>query len=233
MASNAVRYELVDTVAVLTLDDGKVNALSHDVVNALHEGLTRAEREAAAVLLIGRPGRLSAGFELGEMKRSDEAAQKMVGAGAELMLRVFTFPRPVVAACTGHALAAGAIMLLAADLRVGAAGNFKIGLNEVSIHITLPVFVMEMARARLSKRYFTRATTQAEVFDPEGAKDAGYLDATVAPEKLYDVALEHARRLAVLPSPAFGGTKENERGATVRFIRETLAADLAKLTSPK
>lgn len=233
MPSNSVRYELVDTVAVLTLDDGKVNALSHAVIDALHDALTRAEREAAAVLLVGRPGRLSAGFDLAEMQRSDAAAQQMVGAGAELMLRLFTFPRPVVVGCTGHALAAGAIMLLAADLRVGATGNFKIGLNEVSIHITLPIFVMEMARARLSKRYFTRATTQAEIFDPAGAKDAGYLDATVAPEQLYDAALEHARRLAALPSPAFGSTKENERGATVRFIRETLAVDLTKLTSPK
>jgi len=233
MASNAVRYELVDTVAVVTLDDGKVNALSHEVINALHEALTRAEREAASVLLVGRPGRLSAGFDLSEMQRSDAAAQTLVGAGAELTLRLFTFPRPVVVACSGHALAAGAILLLAGDLRIGATGNFKIGLNEVSIHITLPVFVMEMARARLSKRYFTRATTQAEIFDPAGAKDAGYLDATVAPEQLYDEALAHARRLAALPHPTFGKTKDNERGATERSIRETLAADLAKLTSPK
>lgn len=233
MAANAVKYELVDTVAVMTLDDGKVNALSHGAIDALHEALTRAEHEAAAVLFGGRPGRLSAGFDLGEMQRSDGAAQQLVRAGAELSLRLFAFPRPVVIACSGHALAAGAILLLAGDIRVGVTGNFKIGLNEVSINITLPIFAMELARARLSKRYFTRATTQAEIFDPAGAKDAGYLDATVAPDELYAASLAHARRLAALPHPTFASTKENERGATVRFIRETLAADMLKLTSPK
>lgn len=233
MASNSVRYELVDTVAVLTLDDGKVNAISHEVIRALQECLDRAEREAAAVLLVGRAGRLSGGFDLGEMKRSDEAARNLVTAGAELVFRVYTFPRPVVIACSGHAIAIGAILLLAADLRVGAAGNFKIGMNEVAIHLTLPIFAMELARARLSNRYFTRATTQAQIFDPDGAREAGYLDFTVAPEELYSAALDHARRLAALPHPTFGNTKETERGATARFIRETLAADLAKLTSPR
>ncbi|MFI5394253.1 MAG: crotonase/enoyl-CoA hydratase family protein [Candidatus Binatia bacterium] len=233
MASNKVGYELVDTVAVLRMDDGKVNALSHEVIDALHECLDRAEREAAAVLLVGRGGRLSGGFDLGEMTSSAEAARKLVTAGAELLLRLYSFPRPVVVACTGHALAAGAILLLVGDLRIGASGNFKIGLNEVSIHLTLPIFAMELARARLSKRHFTRAATQAQIFDPETAKDAGYLDATVAPEALYTAALDHARRLAGLPHPAFRNTKENERRATVRFCRETLAADMANLTSPK
>ena len=139
----------------------------------------------------------------------------------------------MVVACTGHALAAGAILLLVGDLRIGASGNFKIGLNEVSIQMTLPIFAMELARARLSKRHFTCAATQAQIFDPEAAKDAGFLDATVAPEALYTAALDQARRLAGLPHPAFRNTKENERSATVRFCRETLTADMATLTSPK
>jgi enoyl-CoA hydratase len=135
----------------------------------------------------------------------------------------------VVVACTGHALAAGAILLLVADARIGAEGEFKIGLNEVAIQLTLPVFAMELARDRLSKRHFSAAVTQARIFDPIMAKDAGYLDATVKPEALFDTALDHARRLAALPDPAFRATKQRERAATVKFIRETLAADMTQL----
>jgi enoyl-CoA hydratase len=232
MASDKVRYELVDKVAVVTLDDGKANALSHEVIDGLNLCLDRAEREAA-ILLVGRDRRLSGGFDLNTMLSDPEAARKLVTAGAELMLRLYGFPRPIVVACTGHALAAGAVLLLATDLRIGTSGDFKIGLNEVSIQMTLPIFAMELARARLSKRHFTSATTLARIYDPEGAKDAGFLDATAPAESLHNTALNQARRLAALPAPAFRNTKENERGAIIRFIRETLAADMAELTGPR
>lgn len=232
MASEKVRYTLRDNVAVIIMDDGKANALPHEVINALAECFDRAEREAAAVLLSGRHRRLSGGFDLREMTSHLESTRKLVTAGAALMLRIYTFPRPVVVACTGQALAAGAILLLAADLRVGTTGDFKIGLNEVAIHMTLPVFAMDLARARLAKRHFTAATTQAKIFDLESATDAGYLDATAAPEAVFDFALDHARRLAALPDPAFRKTKERECGATAQFIRDTLDADMAQLTTP-
>jgi enoyl-CoA hydratase len=230
MAAETVRYELRDTVAITVMDDGKANALSHAVIETLHACLDRAERDAAAVLLTGRERRLSGGFDLSRMLSSPEAARDLVTAGAELMLRLYAFPRPVVVACNGHALAAGAILLLVADARIGAAGDFKIGLNEVSIQMTLPVFAMELARARLSKRHFTAAATQARVYDPQGAIDAGYLDTAVPPEQLFDIAFTHARQLATLPDPAFRNTKQNERGAIVQLIRDTLEADMATLT---
>ena len=231
MAADKVRYELRDGVAVITMDDGKANALSHAVIEALHACLERAARVARAVLLTGREKRLSGGFDLTVMVSSPEATRKLVTAGAELMLRLYTFPRPLVVACTGHALAAGAILLLVADARIGAEGEFKVGLNEVAIQMTLPIFAMELARARLSKRHFSAAVTQARIFDPLSAKDAGYLDATTKPEVLFETALDYARRLSALPDPAFRDTKQRERGATVRLIRETLAADIAQLTS--
>ncbi|MFQ5667089.1 MAG: crotonase/enoyl-CoA hydratase family protein [Candidatus Binatia bacterium] len=231
MAADTVRYELRDSVAVITMDDGKANALSPGVITALGQCLDRSTREAQAVLLAGRDRRLSGGFDLTVMTSGPEAARQLVTAGAELMLKLYTFPRPVVVACTGHALAAGAILLLVADMRLGARGDFKIGLNEVAIQLTLPVFAMELARARLSKRHFTMATTQARIYDPETAKDAGYLDATVEPAALLGAAFDHARRLAALPDSTFRNTKERERAATVKLIRDTLAADMAALTS--
>jgi len=231
--AETVCYELRDSVAVITMDDGKANALSPAVIAALHACLDRAEREAGAVLLTGRDRRLSGGFDLSVMTSSVENMRTLVTAGAELLLRLYLFPRPVVVACNGHALAMGALLLLVADQRVGAAGDFKIGLNEVSIQMPLPVFGVELARARLSKRHFTAAVTQARIFDPQSAIDAGYLDATAPPEQLSEVALASACQLATLPNPAFAMTKQRERAATVQLIRDTLATDMAVLTGPR
>jgi enoyl-CoA hydratase len=224
-----VTYDLRGEVAVITLDDGKANAISHTTLAALNAGLDRAEKEARAVLLAGRSGRLSAGFDLATMRGGPAQVRALVEAGARLMLRLYSYPRPVVVACTGHALAAGAILLLVADLRLGALGEFKIGLNEVAIGLTLPVFAVELARERLSRRHFTAAVTQAEIFDPDGAMDAGFLDRTEAPDALLGAALEEARRLAAL-SNAFGHTKRNERWRAVKYIEDTLEEDMARIS---
>ena len=229
MAPENVRYEQRGPVALLTMDDGKANALSHDMLDALNEALTRAEAESQAVLLAGRPGRLCAGFDLSVMSAGRETALELVTKGGNLLLRMFGYPRPLVLACTGHAMAAGALLLLASDLRIGARGDFKIALNEVSIGMSLPVFGMELARARLSKRHFTRAVLQSRVFDPEAACDAGYLDETETPEKLLETALERATALSALKSPAFGSTKDRERGAIIAAVRETLEEDIAQM----
>jgi len=232
MAADPVHYALRDGVAVITMDDGKANALSPARIVELNAALDRAGAEAQAVLLAGRPGRFSAGFDLKVMTGGADGLRELVTAGANLALRLYAFPRPVVAACTGHALAAGAVLLCAADLRIGASGDFKIGLNEVSIQLPLPIFALELARDRLSKRWFTQAVTQARIFDPPGARDAGYLDLLATPETLLAAAFDHAARLATLPAPAFELTKERERGASIAHIRATLAADMALLTAP-
>jgi enoyl-CoA hydratase len=231
--ADLVRYTLQDRVALLTLDDGKANALSPQTIAALQTALDRAERDAAAaILLVGRPGRFSAGFDLNVMTGDLAGVRALVTSGAELLLRLYLYERPLIAACTGHALAAGALVLLAADLRIGANGQFRIGLNEVALQLTLPVFAVELARDRLATRLFTAAVTQARIFDPEQACDAGFLDLLAAPEELVDTALAHAQRLAALPDPAFGRTKLRERGATVERIRATLTDDIASLTTP-
>lgn len=231
--SELVGYERRDAVALLTLDDGKANAVSPAMVAAANAALDRAEREAAgAVVLAGRPGRFSAGFDLSVMTAGQDALFGLVKSGAEFALRLFEFPRPVVIACTGHALAAGAVFLCAADFRLGAAGAFKLGLNEVAIQLPLPVFALELARARLTPRWLTRSVTQAHIFDPAGAVEAGFLDAVTDPARVVDDAVAQATRLAALPDPAFRLTKQRERGALVAHIRATLDADIRTLTAP-
>jgi enoyl-CoA hydratase len=230
MSGEILRYELRDQVAVISMDDGKANALSHQMIGALGQALDRAEKEAAAVLLVGRDGKFSAGFDLPTMRSGPDGVKGLVLAGAELSLRMFLYPRPLITACTGHALAAGAILLLASDLRIGAAGDFKIGLNEVAIGLTLPRFAVELARARLSKRHFTAAASRARIYSPERAVDAGFLDSTAPAADLVATAFAQAAELAALPHPAFRDTKRREREASVALIRETLDPDITEIS---
>jgi enoyl-CoA hydratase len=225
--SEIVRYTLLGAVARLDLDDGKANVISPHSLAALNDALDRAEKEAGAVVLFGRAGRFSAGFDLGTIQEGPESARRLVAGGALLAARLADSPLPVVVACTGHALAMGALVLLGADVRIAAAGDFKIGLNEVAIQMVLPTFAVELANERLSKRHVLRATTLAEIYDPAGACDAGYVDRVVPAEALEATALAEGARLAELPRRAFAGTKRALRGAMVERIRSGIEQDLA------
>jgi enoyl-CoA hydratase len=217
-------------VCILTLDDGKVNALSPDLIAAIHERLDAAEQSAQAVMITGRPDRFSAGFNLKLLREGGpEAAIELVSAGGRLYLRFLEYPLPIVIGCTGHALAAGAIALLTADYRVGAQGEYQIGLNETLIGMTLPEYGVEFARACLSKRYFDRAVVHGEIFDPQGALAAGYLDRVVAPDHVFDTALAEAERLARLPRGSFAGNKRKAHAATIAQVGPGIEADVRGL----
>jgi enoyl-CoA hydratase len=233
MADQKVSYTLDGKVAVLRIDDGKANAVSAELMEELDAALERAETEARAVLLIGRPGRFSAGFDLTVMMASPESARDLVKTGAQFLMNLYLHPQPVVVACTGHALAAGALMLLAADVRIAAEGAFKIGLNEVAIGMRLPVFAIELARERLSRRHFVSATTLGRVYAPSDALDVGFVDRIVPAESCVDEALAAARKLAELPTGALAETKRLSRQPMVEFVIDTLDEDLASVGPPK
>ena len=231
MTESAVSYDLQGRVAVITIDDGKANAISHEIAAAIHDGVVKAWDEAGAVVLAGRPGRFSAGFDLPTMTSSDEAARGLLKAGADLALELYGSPIPVVVACTGHALAMGGILLLSADTRIGAEGSFKIGLNEVAIGMPVPKFAVELARARLTNAAFTAAINHAEVYDPEGAVAAGYLDRVVPADDVVSAAVAHATELVerIVPT-AFIATRENCRGRQLALMNDDLVSDLATFT---
>ena len=220
-------------LAVVTLDDGKANVVSPAVLDSLNVHLDRAEAEARGVVFVGRQGRFSAGFDLTVMTESDEAMRSLVSDGAELLCRMWDYPLPVVSACTGHALAMGALMLLASDVRIGEEGAFKLGLTEVAIGMPLPIFAIEFARARMPAAHFTRATLGAQVYDPVGAVAAGYLDRVVSAGEVVDVALAEARTLAGYRTGAFSRSKHLAHQALIELVRSTLADDLGSLTGPK
>ena len=171
--SDLLTYSRDDRVASITLDDGKVNALSIPMLREIHAALDQAEADGAVVALGGREGYLSAGFDLRVFREEPENLPEMLRLGATLCERLLSFPTPVVVACSGHAIAAGSFLLLAADARIGVEGPFKIGLNEVRIGLTMPLFVVELARHRLVPAHFDRAVISAVMYEPGDAVTAG------------------------------------------------------------
>ena len=179
-----VSYESDGTIARITLDDGKVNALSLAMTRELNGALDRAAAERAVVLLAGREGVFSAGFDLAALGEGGHGAMEMVRAGFELAERLLSFPRPVVMACTGHAVAMGVFLLLSGDYRIGAAGPYRFTANEVAIGLTMPRAAVEILRQRLAPAHFNRAAVLADVYTPDTALDAGFLDRVVDPADL-------------------------------------------------
>ena len=216
-------YELIDHVAVVTMDDGKANVFGPDMITTLNNQLDRAAEEAKVVLLTGRPGLFSGGFDLRVMRGDDrKAAHDLVRAGARLLMRLYGLPQPLVAAATGHAVAMGALCLLAGDYRVGAQGDFRIGLNETAIGMSLPPFAVMITNERLSRRYLARATLGATMFSPEEARDAGFLDEVVPTEKLREFALDVARPMVDLDASAYAATKRGMRGDSIAAVLKGL-----------
>ena len=226
MESTTVQVRYENEIAILELDDGKANALCHDAISSLVEKLDEFQ-DAGAVVLSGRPEKFSAGFDLAVMKSGEDAAREMLRSGVELFLKCYSFPRPIVAACTGHALAAGAILLMSCDLRIGAKGEFKIGLPELAIGMSLPFFATELARDRLSKRHFTKATALGQTYDPDGACDVGFLDEIVAPDEVLSTALARAESLKSIGKTQLSLTRSTARGETIKKIEDSLEADLS------
>jgi enoyl-CoA hydratase len=225
-------YTLDGTTAVVTMDDGKANALSNEMIDGLLAALTRAEGEAKAMVLAGRPERFCAGFDLKIMMSGPANATALLTRGSELLLRLYAAKVPLVIACTGHALAGGALVLLTGDLRIAAQGAFKIGLNEVSIGLPVPVLAMEFARDRIVKPELDRATLMATIYNPDEAQLSGYCDAVVAPGEVIATAKAEAARLGGLASQAFRATKLRLRGQTIKYIRDTMVSDMETLLQP-
>lgn len=223
--SELVSYQLDDGVATLTLSNGKVNAISPDVINGFNQALDRAVRDQAIVIITGQPGILSGGYDLKVMTSSPENALSLVTQGSQLSRRMLSHPYPIIVACSGHAVAKGAFLLLSADYRIGVEGKFTIGLNEVKIGLTMHWVGIETARDRLSKAVFQRSVLNAEMFDPQGAMAAGFLDAVVAPEELMNAARAMAQQLRKINLKAHAKTKMKVRKALLDALDRAIEID--------
>jgi len=228
--TSPVSYELRDSVATITMDDGKVNAMSPAMLSALNDALDKATSDRAIVVLTGRRGTFSAGFDLKVLTGGGPDAQEMVTMGFELGYRMLSFPTPIVVACSGHAIAMGVFLLLAADYRLGADGPFRIGANEVAIGITMPRFGVEICRQRLAPAHFSRAVILSEMYKPADAVAAGFLDRVVSPPELQDEAQRYAADLTKLNLAAHTASKLRMREPALKAIRAAIDADAGTLS---
>ncbi len=222
-----VTYTLAQGVATISIDDGKANAMSLAMLSAINAALDQAQADNAVTVMRGRAGMFSGGFDLSVFKRDPHELCQMLEAGARLAHRLLSFPHPVLAACTGHAVAMGAFLLLAADVRVGIDLHTRIQVNEVQIGLTLPKFAIEICRQRLSPAHFNLAATTALPYAPQQAMAAGFLD-EVAPIDAFDSVVQlHCARLVGLNREAFTATKLRLREQSLQALRDATAWDVA------
>ena len=220
-----VSYSLEDGIATLTLNNGKVNAFSHELIADFNRGLDQAEAAGAVVIVTGQPGILSGGYDLKVMMSGPQNAINLVAEGSTLARRMLAHPQPIIVACPGHAVAKGAFVLLSADYRIGVEGPFTIGLNEVKIGMTMHHVGIAIARDRLTPPAFQRSVINAEMFTPQGALAAGFLDQVVAPEHLLSAAAEMAQQLKKLNMTAHKNTKRKLRKPLLDALDAAIVLD--------
>jgi enoyl-CoA hydratase len=223
--SELISYHLEDGIATLTLSNGKVNAISPDVIAAFNAALDQAVTDRAVVIITGTPGILSGGYDLKVMTSGPKEAVALVTAGSTLARRLLAHPFPVIVACPGHAVAKGAFLLLSADYRIGVEGAFSIGLNEVQIGMTMHHAGIELARDRLRKSAFHRSVINGEMFNPQSAVDAGFLDVVVSADELQATALAAARQLKKINMTAHKNTKLKVRKALLETLDKAIVLD--------
>jgi enoyl-CoA hydratase len=220
-----VSYQSEENYAIITINNGKANAISHEVVAGLNASLNKAEQEDKIVILTGTSGIFSGGFDLKVMTKSPEAALELVTKGSQLSLRMLSFPKPIIIACNGHAIAKGAFLLLSADYRIGIQGDFKIGLNEVMIGMTMHHAGIAIAKSRLSEVYLNRSVNNAEIFSAKDAVKAGFLDTLVPEDMLLPTAIKVAGMFSKLNKKAHAATKLKVRKPHLEVLANAIELD--------
>jgi len=220
-----VTYALTDGVAVITMDDGKANAMSSALQAEIHAALDQAEAAGVPVVLTGRAGILSAGFDLKTLAAGGQGAVDMLNGGLELAIRLLGFPTPVVIACSGHAIAMGVFILLSSDYRIGIKGNYRYTANEVAIGMTMPYSTIEILRQRVTPAALTRSVLLAEVFTPDNAVETGFLDLVVDEVDLMPTAIAFAKSTLSLNAGAHAASKKRLRAGVLDAIRVGLVKD--------
>lgn len=216
--------QIENDIALITMDDGKANAISMTMLDALNSALDKAEKSSRVIILTGRPERFSAGFDLKFMaSATPDDVRKLVLGGGKVAFRLFTAKQPVVIAANGHAIAMGAFLMLGGDTRIGTRGAYKIGANETLNGMTLPAFGVELPRARLNPMYLTEALVQARLYTPDEAVPVGWLDKVVEPGETISAAMAEAERLKPIANDAYWRNKIQVRQPTIDALRPTLA----------
>lgn len=220
--SDFATHTLNDGIAVITMNDGKANALGFGMLEALNACMDTVEDTADVIILTAQGRAMSAGFDLKVMQNAPEKAGQMVVNGGKLFARLFGCKKPLIIASPGHGIAAGGLLMLTADHRIGADGEARYGLNESAIGMVLPDYGYDLAQFKLNNKYLDMCFVGAELIDSQTAIKAGFLDEAVAPDALMERAMEKALAMQKLSGKAYAGNKRLVRGA----VTDKINADL-------
>ena len=220
-----VTCSIKEQIATITMDDGKSNVASPDFLKQLNGALDQAEAAGAVVILTGRAEVFCAGFDLRILRTGVKNAMAMLMGGFWLLRRLLAHPQPVIIACNGHAIALGSFFLLTGDYRLGVRGDFKIVANEVQNGLTMPHCALTLCANRLKPSHVDRAMLLSEVFDPESAVEAGFLDRLVDADQLTQEAQQLAKLYLALDAKAHQESKLRMRQVVLRKMKSSIKAD--------
>ena len=197
-------------ISVIKLDDGKANAFSYEMLIQINNLLEKVSRDSGALVITGREGLFSGGFDLKTFATGDmEKVSKMVQLGYRLLLELFSFERPVIAAVSGHSIALGLFIACSADYRIAIDGEYVCQANEVRNNMDIPTPIMEILKVRVNKNYFYPAVLHSDPFSVQDSIAVGYIDEVVAEQDFMNRVIEKATELASLPHPFYANTKKS------------------------
>lgn len=227
-AKALVSYEFSDGISTLRLDDGKANVMSVQMLAEINAALDKAESAGGVVIITGREGMLSGGFDLGVFKSGDkDEIYTMLSSGARLAQRLLSFPLPTICACSGHAIAMGIFVLLSTDYRIAIDGDSKFAANEVAIGMTVPHFAIETLRQRLTPQQLNKAVNFAYYFSAKEALQAGIVDELTTADELQATAIARASDALKLDADAHRESKLRMRENLLATMENAIDRDCA------
>ena len=210
-------------ISIIKLDDGKANAFSYDMLSQVNELLKKVPRDSGALVITGREGLFSGGFDLKTLATGDmEKITKMVLLGYRLLLELFSFDRPIVAAVSGHSIALGLFVTCSADYRIAIDGKYVCQANEVRNNMDIPTQIMEIIRARVNKKYFYSAVYHSDAYSVQDSIEVGYIDEVVSEDQFMKRVMEKAKELATLPHPFYANTKKTAQDDVRQKIADAI-----------
>jgi enoyl-CoA hydratase len=220
-----VNCTIENSIATIVMDDGKNNLISPNMLYQLNRALDKAEKANAVVVITGKDDIFCAGFDLNILKTGVISTFKMLIGGFSLSKRLLAFPTPVIISCNGHAIAMGSFLLLSGDYRIGAEGDFKIVANEVEIGLTVPYSAIEICRQRLRSAHFDKAVLLSQLYTPQTAVDAGFLDEVVPKQELQKATYQKAEQFAFLDLKAHQRSKLRMRRKMLKNLTRAIRYD--------